>query len=192
MNIQLKGVMASFPKLFKPSSFDKTKEPKFSIGILMDKTTCAAEIKKIKDGCTAVLKEKYGDKVPKGFKLCLHDGSEKEDVDGYGPGVMFVNASSKKKVPVVDTDFTPLDEESGKPYGGCIVNVSVRLWVQDNDFGKKVNCALRAVRFIEDGEPFGEKPMDEQSLQDELGDDDAPAPKAKGKPSKPAPDEDLF
>lgn len=171
MNIQLKGVRCSFPKLFKPHAFDASKEAKYGLALLMDKKTCAAEIKKVKDGCAAVLKEKYGDKTPKGFKLCLHDGAEKEDVDGYGAGVMFLNASSKKKVPVVDTDFTPLDDESGKPYGGCIVNVSVRLWVQDNDFGKKINCALRAVRFMADGEAFGEKPLDEDSLKSELGDD---------------------
>jgi hypothetical protein len=100
--------------------------------------------------------------VPKSVKLCLRDGAEKDETDGYGDEVMFVSASSAKRVPVVDRDLTPLMEENGKPYAGCYVNMSIRLWAQDNQFGKRVNAQLRAVQFVKDGEAFGNKPVDPQ------------------------------
>jgi len=53
-------------------------------------------------------------------------------------------------------------EENGKPYAGCYVNMSIRLWAQDNQFGKRVNAQLRAVQFVKDGEAFGDKPVDPQ------------------------------
>lgn len=170
MNVQIKNARLSFPSLFKATSFEKGGDTKFSAAFILDKKANADDLKKLKSAVEAVLLEKYGKAVPKGFKKLLRDGSEKE-TDGYGADVMFFSASSQKRIPVVDMDFTPLDGSEGKPYAGCYVNVSVRLWVQDNDFGKRVNAALRAVRFVRDGETFGEKAMTDEDVQAELGDD---------------------
>jgi hypothetical protein len=49
----------------------------------------------------------------------------------------------------------PLSVGSGKPYAGCYVNASVEVWVQDNQWGKRVNCTLRGVQFLRDGDAFG-------------------------------------
>lgn len=168
-NVQIKKVRLSFPALFKPEAFDKDKEPKYKASFILDKKANAADIATLRKAIQAVIAEQWGPKPPKGIKVCLREGTERE-VDGYGPDVMFINASSGKKIPVVDTDWTPLDIESDKPYAGCYVNASLRLWAQDNEWGKKVNCALRAVRFIEDGDPFGEAPLSEDDLRRELGD----------------------
>jgi len=157
--IKLKNVRLSFPALFEAKSFNEGK-PKFSAVFLLDKKVNTADIKAVKAGIEAVTKEKW----PKGVKNlkppCLHDGSEKEDVDGYGDDVMYVTASSAKRVPVVGADLAPLTEEDGKPYAGCYVNASIRLWAQDNEFGKRINAQLRAVQFLRDGEAFGEKQAD--------------------------------
>jgi hypothetical protein len=103
---------------------------------------------------------------------CLHDGSEKPDTDGYGPGVMYVSASERKRFPIVDKDLTPLAEEDGKPYAGCYVNASIRLWVQDNQYGKRINAAIVAVQFAKDGDSFGAAPVNVEdefaALEDEL------------------------
>lgn len=160
--IKLTSLRLSFPQLFRAKAFNKDQEPAFSACFILNKESDAKQIQAIREAMTHVANEKWGTKVPKGVKLCLRAGDEegKEGVDGYGPDVMFVSASSRKKVPVVGRDLTPLSEEDGKPYAGCYVNVSLRLWAQDNEYGKRINAQLRAVQFVKDGEAFGEAPVD--------------------------------
>ena len=178
MNITLPNVRLSYPNLFRAKAFSAPQpgqpasKPKFSAVALIDKKTQAGLIKLVQDGQKSVAEEKWGvGKVPKAVKYCLRDGSEKDDTDGYGDGIMFLNASSDKPVPVVDCDLSALSEASGKPYAGCYVVMLIRLWAQDNQFGKRVNAALRVVQFAKDGEPFGEgavniekelKPIDDE------------------------------
>lgn len=175
--VKLTNVRLSFPQLFRAKAFNKDQEPTFSACFILDKTKDAKQILGIREAMSHVAKEKWGDKVPKGVKLCLRAGDEegKEDVDGYGPDVMFVSANSRKKVPLVDRDLTPLEEDSGKPYAGCYVNGSVRLWAQDNEYGKRINAQLRAVQFVKDGEAFGEAPVNVEEEFDavEASDDDS-------------------
>lgn len=160
MNLQFTSVRLSFPALFKARSMEKDKEPKFSAAFILDKKAHAKQIEALKAAIQTVAEEKWGKgKIPKNMKPCLRDGSEK-DTDGYGEDVVFFSANSVKRVPVVDRNLTPLTEQDGKPYAGCYVNVSIRLWAQDNDFGKRVNAQLRAVQFVKDGEAFGDKPAD--------------------------------
>ena len=72
---------------------------------------------------------------------------------------MYVSARSVKRPGVVDRDLSPLTAEDGKPYAGCYVFATIRLWAQDNQWGKRINASLRNVQFIKDGEAFGEKPV---------------------------------
>lgn len=187
--IKLKNVRLSFPALFEAKAF-KDGKPKFSAVLLLDKRKHAADIEAIEAAIEEVIEEKW----PKGINRkvmkpsCLHDGDEKPDTDGYGDGVMYVSASSAKRVPVVGTKMEPLTEEDGKPYAGCYVNVSIRLWAQDNEYGKRINAQLRAVQFAKDGEPFGEKQADPNKEFTEIDEDDE-APKKGGKKSE---DSDLL
>jgi len=175
-NVTLSNVRLSYPNLFKAVAFQKDQEPKFSAVFLLNKKADAKQIESFKAAMKAVAEEKWGvGKVPKAVKLCLRDGSEKEDTDGYGADVMFFSAASNKRIPVVNRDLTPLDESSGKPYAGCYVNVVVRLWAQDNDFGKRVNAQLRTVQFVKDGEAFGDKPADPTKEFQALPEDDGSA-----------------
>lgn len=192
MTIKLKNVRLSFPSLFKARKFsdDSEGDPKYSATFILNKTDNAKAITRIEEGIAAVLDEKYGPgkyKLTK-FKVALRDGDEKPDTDGYGEEVMFISANSKNRVPVVDRDLTPLSEEEGKPYAGCYVNCTIRLWVQDNKWGKRVNAALRAVQFLKDGEPFGEKPADATEEFEDLGsepEEDEDKPKVKSGKKSP-------
>lgn len=163
MNLAIANVRCSWPTLFKPKAMEEGQEPKFSMVSILDKKAHAADIKKLQAAMKQVAEEKWGKgKVPSSVKFCLRDGSEKADVDGYGPDVMFFSAgaSQDKRPSVVDKDNAPLDGSNGKPYAGCYVDVSFRLWAQDNKYGKRVNAQLRAVRFRADGKAFGEAPVD--------------------------------
>jgi len=170
--IKLNTVRLSYPQLFKAKCFGSVpqpnEKPKFSAVFLLDKKAHAKEIADINKAIQFVLLEKYGPKAPKGHKLCLRDGSEKPDTDGYGEDMMFISASNEARPQVVDRDRTPLAEEDGKIFAGCYVNAVLRLWVQDNNFGKRVNASLRIVQYVKKGEPFGEAAVDVESEIDVL------------------------
>lgn len=172
MKIKLLKVRLSFPALFKPKAGQDGGEPKYSAAFLLNKVNDAAQIDALRAACAAVAREKWPPKIPSGVKYCVRDGSEK-DFAGYGPEVLFITASNAMAVPVVGRSLEPLTPASGKPYAGCYVNASIRLWAQDNQFGKRINAQLQAVQFVADGEAFGDKPVDPNeefaAIDDEYG-----------------------
>jgi hypothetical protein len=107
---------------------------------------------------------------------CFGSGTEKIDsktfkpYTGYDGGATYLSASSIEDKPpfMVDQDGNQCPNENTmlrkqlarKLYGGCFVNVAVRLWAQDNQYGRGIRCELIAVQFAGDGEPFGEAPPD--------------------------------
>lgn len=156
--VKLNNVRGSFLYLFQPNTGpQKDSDPSYSATFLMDKKENAKDIAALKAGIDKVIRDAFKGKHPGAGRICLHDGSEKPEVDGYGADVMFVSARNARRVAVVDRDLTPLTEEDGKPYAGCYLNAVIRLWPQDNKYGRRVNASLGNVQFVRDGEPFGEK-----------------------------------
>ena len=158
MKVKLQKVRLSFPALFKPKSVNES-EPKYGASFLLSKKDDAAQIDGLRAACLATAKEQWPTKIPTGVKYCVHDGAEK-DYDGYGPTVMYISTSATVRPVVVDEFRAPVTEEDRKIYAGCLVNVVLRLWAQDNQFGKRINAQLQAVQFAAAGEAFGEKPID--------------------------------
>lgn len=151
--VRLKNVRLSFPQLFTPKSVNNS-EPKYSASFLLDKATDRKQLDSLEKAIEAVKKLKWGAQVPKGVKVCLHEGSSKE-FDGYDETNMFVSTSSSRRPVVVDRDLQPLTAADNKPYAGSFVNATIRLWAQDNQFGRRVNAEVLAVQFAKDGEAFG-------------------------------------
>lgn len=158
MKIKLEKVRLSYPNLFQARGYEDS-EPKFSAAYLFEpEHPC---VKLITAAMETVAKEKWGakaDAVMKSIrsagKTCLRNGDDKES-DGY-EGMLFLNASSKKRPRVIDSDgVTELVEADGRPYGGCYVNAFVEIWAMDNKFGKRICASLGGVQFHSDGEPFG-------------------------------------
>lgn len=169
--MKLVGVRLSFPDLWKAKKIG-TGEPKFGAAFLLDKVKDAEQIKNLQLMIIALAKEKFGGaeevrKLREKNKLsfCLHEGSEKE-YDGYSDKVMYLSSSSKNRPLILDRNRAQMAEEDGRPYAGCYVDAIVRIWVQDNEYGKKVNCELRGVQFVKDGEPFGVGPLDPDEFTD--------------------------
>lgn len=170
--IRLKLVRGSYLHLFVARAMNEGDKPKFSASLILDKKKHAAEIKMLERAIDQVAREKWKDKIPKTLKRCLRDGEEHEGKDGYGEGVMFISASSDKRVPVVGKDLEPITAEDDILYSGCFINVTIRLWAQDNQYGKRVNAALRAVQFAKDGDRFGEAPVDPEDEFEAIEDDE--------------------
>lgn len=156
--VKLKNVRLSFPQLFEKDSY-KGSDPCYSANFILDKGKHKSEIVRIKKGIAAVAKEAYKDKVPKKLKVPLYDGDERDGIDGYGEDVMYISTRSYKEFPIADKAGNVLTENNGKFYAGCHVHAVVRLWAQDNEYGRRINCELKAVMFAKDGEPFGDGKM---------------------------------
>lgn len=155
MKVMLKNVRLSFPSLFKTEIYAGEDTEKYAATFLIPKSDTKT-VNAIEQACKQALVEKYGEgKVPKGFKMPLVDGDDKE-YQGYQDHYS-IKASTKKRPTLVNRDKTPIVEEDGILYGGCYVNASIDLWVMDNSYGKKVLASLNAIQFVKDGEAFGTK-----------------------------------
>lgn len=167
--IKLRNVRLSFPSLFQRATF-KGQEGKFEATFLLNKEEHAEAIaelqKQIKERIEVDLK---GAKLS-AEKICLKDGDDIE-YDGY-KGCFSIKASNNKRPLIIDRDRTPLTEDDNKLYAGCYVNAIIDLWVQNNDFGKRINANLLGVQFFADGEPFGDGVKASSDDFDAFGDDD--------------------
>ena len=170
MKIMLKNVRLSFPSLFKTEWYAGADTEKFAATFLIPKSDTKT-VTAIEQACKQALVEKYGEgKVPKGFKMPLVDGDDKE-YQGYADHVC-IKANTKKRPTLVNRDKTPIVEEDNILYGGCYVNASIDIWVMDNSYGKKVLASLNAIQFVKDGEAFGTKSEGADCFESLEDDDD--------------------
>ena len=158
MKIKLNNVRLSFAQLFEAKTVNGEGKPAFSASFLIKPTD--PQVKAINDAIDAVAKDKWGIKAEAnlkvmrtGDKTCLHSGDLKANYDGF-EGMMFVSARNPLRPLVLDVDRSLLSAESGRPYSGCYVNVSLELWAQDNNYGKRVNATLMGVQYFGEGESF--------------------------------------
>jgi len=171
--IRIDNVRASYPHLGRPWSQDEDQEKKFSmVGLLDKKTHKAAKdlcVKRIQE----LMKENKVDKIAADKKF-IKDGdlSEKEENEG----MWTVSARESRRPAIRDRDnnlLTDPDEIDDTLYGGCYVSMLIRPWFQNHKkFGKRVNAGLVAVRFLRDGEPFGEGRIQDEEIDDMMDDVD--------------------
>lgn len=156
--ILLKNVTIAFANdLFVAKAGDDGGTPKFSSAFLFKPTD--PQVPAINKAIAETAKEKWGAKAEatlKGLRAveraCVRDGDLKTYA-GYA-GNLYLNASNTMRPTVIDADKTPLVQEDGKPYSGCVVNASIEFWAQDNKHGKRINATLLGVQFVKDGERF--------------------------------------
>ena len=159
MKVKLTNVRLSFPSLFEAKTVNGEGKPAFSAVFLLDPKD--PQVKAVNAAIEAVAREKWGVKADANLKTlraadktCLHSGDLKSNYAGF-EGMLYLSARNALRPLVIDVNKSPLAEEDGKPYAGCFVNASVELWVQDNNYGKRINATLAGVQFYRDGEHFG-------------------------------------
>ena len=194
LKIQLKNVRIGYPALFRPKAFGKgaaASDPAYQASFYLDKEDKLHKkfIEQIKDAIDLAKEGKWGNKIPKigSDKICLKDGDKLEEPAPEEEGHYILSARNKKKPLVIDLDKTELVEADGRPYGGCYVDAIVRIWAQDNEFGKRINCSLEAVRYRDKGEAFGAAPVSADEFDDE---DDLPPRRERSRRAEPDDDED--
>lgn len=166
--VMLKNVRVSFPHLFKKPVIKGDEGPygaNFMIHPEDNKVDLAAVKTIIRARISGDLK---GIKLPP-EKICLRNGEDKgrPEYDGY----MILSANTQKKPYVLAGDGRTFiqDEDDSKIYAGCYVNAKVRLWAQNNDFGKRINCELIAVQFAGDGEALSSNHITPEAAAEGFG-----------------------
>lgn len=158
MKIKITNGRLAFPQLFEPQTVNGEGKPAFSSCVLIDPTD--PQVKTIEAAIVQVAKDKWGAKADAILKqmratdkTALHDGNLKSQYAGF-EGMYYISARSATRPLVIDRDKSPLVAADGKPYAGCYVNVSIELWAQDNNYGKRINASLGGVQFFKDGDAF--------------------------------------
>lgn len=170
--ILVKNVRASYPHLFKPYK-GKEGDGKYGIVGLMPKTPEYFPAKDlirfhIRDMIHA---QKLKD-IPAANKFLRNgDDAAREEYEN----MFTINASETRRPQVRDNRRDPLTKKPAvlKPgqdddriYAGCWVNILIRPWWMNNDYGKKVNAGLVAVQFVKDDEAFGQGRISEEEIDD--------------------------
>ena len=162
MKVSLTNVRLAFPALFEPKTVNGEGEPRFSAVAIID--PASINVKNLDAAVKAVATEKWKDKAPAILQKLVSEGrvafhkaaktnSSGEVYAGF-EDTFHLNASNKARPLVIDSNKSPLTAADGRPYAGCFVNMSIELWAQDNNFGKRVNATLRGVQFVRDGDAF--------------------------------------
>ena len=161
MKIRLNNVRIAFPALDKPKAFEAGQDLKYSATFLIEPGSDNEKL--VRDTIAKIAKEKWADKAPamlkaleKGDKLCIHDGDQKAQYDGF-EDMMYVSANTKASAPpsLFDGQKNKLERDSGMIYAGCYVNAIIDVYAQDNNFGKRINAGLSGVQFNGHGDAFG-------------------------------------
>lgn len=107
----------------------------------------------------------------------LRDGEQKEHLEGFGAGHLFMKAKSKRRPGVITAAKVAIDDPEAI-YSGCYVRFNVTPFAYDKGGGKGISVALNSVMFVRDGdrldgvsnpeEDFGEMPTDEVAEDNDL------------------------
>ena len=171
--IQLKDVRLSYPSIWKARAFGNGEgEPAYSASFIIDPETRLGKrnLDLIEEAIQQAKYRKWGNNHPnlKADKYCVQDG-EKGAPDQEGMTVLL--SRNLKKPLVLDGDRMETVESDGIVYAGCYVDAMVRIWAQDNDYGKRINASLEALKFRRDGEAFGARRVTADDFDDgEQGD----------------------
>jgi len=137
---QIKKVRLSYPSLFKKAKFEGV-ETKYEATFLIPKTD--HQLKEIRRILGDAASAYFGDPLPAKLKWCIQDG-DAEDRDGY-EGCYSLKAANPDRPNIVGARREQLCEDDNVIYAGCYVNAIIQPWIQDNKWGKRVNCNLYGV-----------------------------------------------
>lgn len=164
----------SFPFIFKmrPAFKNATnQEAKYELTMLFPKSV---DLRPLKVAALNAGIEKWGPKEtwPRGIKMPFKDGDLKQDLTGYA-GCIYVKATSKQPVGIVDQQLLLITPDDGKFYAGCYARATLIAYTYDVNGNKGISFALNNVQKLKDGEPFSgrKKAEDEFDAVDSVDDD---------------------
>lgn len=154
-HIFVENARAGFPHLYRPPVING-ETGKCGVQLILDPDEDADIIEELQAEIKRVGAANFERRLP-ADKICLRDGDDKGRDEFDGMMVLSANCKAGTKPVVVDADDPTviIDNEADNPiYPGCRVNAKIRIWPQNNTYGKRINCALIAIQFAKDDEPL--------------------------------------
>ena len=154
MKFKLQNVRLSFPSLFATEQYGGEDTGKYAATFILDKNDHKEVVAAMQSHIGELQKTLKGGSKIAADKVALKDG----DLSGRDEltGKMVVKATTKKRPLVLNRDKSPIVEQDNIIYAGCYVNAIITFWLQDNQYGKRVNASLSGVQFSKDGQSFGD------------------------------------
>lgn len=152
----LKNVRCNYPRVHAPEVNQLSGKSEYSITIMIPESD--PQVAELKNKMQAVWVKKFGpEKGPKKLKSAMDSKNTRflhyDDEQGFYK--LNLKRREQDGAPIViDRAKNKLDASSGKPYGGCYINVSFDLWVYDKQ-STGTSATLLGIQFVDDGEPFG-------------------------------------
>lgn len=198
--IRIDNIIASYPHLDERWSKMDTKTgkkppEKYSLVGLADKKTHGEMYELVEEVIKGLEKDAKIKVALDDWFMRDGDRTRKDENEGRWT----INASEQREVIIRDKAGNKLRDEKGNLVGvesaneikemfypGCKVSIMIRPWAQNNEFGKKINAGLVAVKFMSDGERLG----GEQMTDDGAWGDEGGEPSGTGGGSTALDDED--
>lgn len=176
IEIFLDDVQCSYPGVFHAESYkgQKDSKPRYTCGFILDKKKHKKKINEVLDAIDDAIYSVWKDKPPKfkEDKMCFIDGDDTDKEELQGKWLLRTARAEKLGPPqVLGANARPIDEKSGKPYGGCMVDAIVTIFAMEEYVS--VNSGLEAVQYRSKGEPFGRGPVDTSKFK--VHEDDDPS-----------------
>lgn len=150
----------SFPQMFEAKKINNEGKAKYSLTMLFT----LAEIEKdpkekakwqgMINAVLAAAQEEWPKGNPPNLQNPFRKGEEKEQYQGYGSGVIFVNASTTTRPGLVDQNTTKIINPE-EFYAGCYARATVNTYAWTFMGKNGVSFGLQNVQKVKDGEPFG-------------------------------------
>jgi hypothetical protein len=179
MKIVIQGRL-SYPALYVAVS-TKGGKPRYGAAAYVEPGS--ESDKKIRETIRTVAVESWGEKKADAFLKKYENDTHKycyceiDEQDGVAEGTRAVRSYRQESAgapAVVDRDKTPLAENSGKLYSGCVCDFVVDIYAQSGE-NQGIRSGLVCVRFRKDGDAFSTPRAtadDLPDLEDEDMDDD--------------------
>ena len=167
----LKNVRLSFPSLYKSGSYAGSETGKYEATFLLPKDD-VAQVKAL--NALVAESKKANSKMKFGAdKIFVKDGDDvSETTEGYWVITTGKRTTSGRPV-LLDRNANPVAEEDNLFYAGCFVNAKIGAWVQDNNYGKRINGNFSVIQFVKDGEALGGGGMDSSTDEfEDMGDEE--------------------
>jgi hypothetical protein len=179
--IKVGPVLGSYANIFTPRAVTDKQEPKYSISLLFSKNANpnspeGKSLAQLKDLIHRLAVLKFGPDYMAilKFGIPLRDGDiEKPDKPEY-VGKLFLNASSKRPIGIVDRHLKPVTSES-EAYSGCLYVASLNAFSYKDKPGTGISFGLNNLLVFEKGTRIDGRKEAAEDFAEYAGDDETPS-----------------
>lgn len=170
--VRIDGVVCSYPHLDKPWKKNEKDREKYSVTGLAPKETHGEVKALLVEVINSLLASNKMGKIGAEHKFVRNGDTEDGPLKPETENMWIIKASENPdRPPKVRDQLTKLqtpDQIAKLIYPGCIINMLIRPWAQNNEHGKKINSNIIGVQFVRDGTRIGEAAIDDDDAWDEL------------------------